>query len=659
MICFRCKKAFSSILTQCPSCGFKMDVTSSFNDIKEALHRTKVSHSQISNWLREIEEKIDILESNVGSSLTKVIQDLPDSESRDEKKAQIEAAPSQTVSVYESSRRASIEPAVPKYEDKYISDTKSKNTLFAEVRFGQKWLLIIGIVTTIVGIGFFLKYAFDRNWIGPVGRVGLAYLSSVLFLGIGEYYKRGDYKTFGLYLIGGGISSLYLSTYAAFQIYHLIGYYTAFSFMVVVTASSGFLSIKNDSKWLSILGLFGGFMTPLILNTGKDNTIALMSYIAMLNFGILGIAFFKRWRELNFLGFLATWLIFSIWCETSYTSAKFWQTIIFVNLFFLIYAVAPFIYYFVHETNDRIEGYYITFPNTIIGFGYSFITIKAHISLQAVSVVTLTYAGLFFLMAKYLQRKHQKLTEPAIMLLGQALLFLTITIPLLFSGNWITILWTAQAVICIWIALRTNNEWLFKGAQILLIITIGKFVFYDYLSIFTLRPDGLFFRGGFTHLMLERWITSAIVLCSIPVCIKLIKSGASSLIDISIAAIDAPKIYLGLFLILLFLVMNIETSAFFYDYARSARFASISVLWALYAIGLMMVGVLKNIEILRKCAFGLFALTVLKVVLIDMDNVSTPFRIISFIVLGLMLMGSSYLYHRYRDRILGAETEKL
>ncbi|MGB7291283.1 MAG: DUF2339 domain-containing protein [Thermodesulfobacteriota bacterium] len=658
MRCFRCKKDFSSILTQCPSCGLKIDLTNSFNDIKEALHRTKVSHSQISDWLKELEEKIYILESNVETSFTKNIRDLPDSESPDEK-TQKQTVPSQTDSVYESSTKESIEPAASKYEDKYVSDTKSKNTVYTEVRFGQKWLLIIGIVTTIVGIGFFLKYAFDQNWIGPAGRVGLAYLSSVLFLGIGQYYKRGDYKTFGLYLIGGGISSLYLSTYAAFQIYHLIGYYTAFSFMVVVTASSGFLSIKNDSKWLSILGLLGGFMTPLILNTGKDNTIALMSYIAILNFGILGIAFFKRWRELNFLGFLATWLIFSIWYETSYTSAKFWETIIFVNLFFLIYAVAPFIYYFVHECSDRIGGYYITFPNTVIAFGYSFITIKAYISLQAVSVVTLTYAGLFFLMSKYLQRKHQKITEPAIVLLGQALLFLTITIPLLFSGNWITIFWAVQAVIYIWIGLRTNNGWVFKGGQILLISTIGKFVFYDYSSIFTLNLEGLYLRGGFTHLILERWITSAIVLCSIPVCIKLIKSRASSFIDTSIADIDAPKIYLGLFLILLFVVMNIETSAFFYDYAHSARFASISVLWALYAIGLMIVGVIKNIEILRKCSFGLFGLTILKVVLIDMSNVSTPFRIISFIILGLMLMGSSYLYHRYRNRILGAETEKL
>jgi uncharacterized membrane protein len=339
--------------------------------------------------------------------------------------------------------------------------------------------------------------------------------------------------------------------------------------------------------------------------------------------------------------------------------AKFWETIIFVNLFFLIYAVAPFIYYFVHESSDRMKGYYIAFPNAFIAFGYSFVTIKAYISLQAVSVVTLTYAGLFFLMAKYLQRKHQKLTEPSIILLGQALLFLTITIPLLFSGYWITIFWAVQAVIYIWIALRTNNEWLFKGGQILLIFTIGKFVSYDYHSIFTLRLEGLYFSGGFTHLMLERWITSAIVLCSIPVCIKLIKSRVSSLIDISIAGIETPKIYFGLFLILLFVVMNIETGALFYDYAHSARFASISVLWALYAIGLMIVGVVKNIEILRKCSFGLFGLTILKVVLIDMSNVSTPFRIISFVVLGLMLMGSSYLYHRYRSRILGAESEIL
>jgi uncharacterized membrane protein len=47
---------------------------------------------------------------------------------------------------------------------------------------------------------------------------------------------------------------------------------------------------------------------------------------------------------------------------------------------------------------------------------------------------------------------------------------------------------------------------------------------------------------------------------------------------------------------------------------------------------------------------------VLKVFVVDLANVSTPFRIISFVVLGLMLIGASYLYYRYREYIVPTTT---
>ncbi len=91
-----------------------------------------------------------------------------------------------------------------------------------EVTFGQKWLLIAGVIITVLGVGWFLKYSFDQNWIGPAGRVALAYLGGIAFLAGGELFRRRDFGIFGLYLIGGGIAILYFATFAAFQIYHLL-----------------------------------------------------------------------------------------------------------------------------------------------------------------------------------------------------------------------------------------------------------------------------------------------------------------------------------------------------------------------------------------------------------------------------------------------------
>jgi len=106
------------------------------------------------------------------------------------------------------------------------------------------------------------------------------------------------------------------------------------------------------------------------------------------------------------------------------------------------------------------------------------------------------------------------------------------------------------------------------------------------------------------------------------------------------------------FLLGLFATLNIEVSGFFRDYSPGAQFASISVLWTLFSIAIMAAGFIKNIVVLRHTAIGLFAVTMLKVFVVDMANASTPFRIVSFLVLGMVLIGASYLYYKFKDRIL-------
>jgi uncharacterized membrane protein len=111
------------------------------------------------------------------------------------------------------------------------------------------------------------------------------------------------------------------------------------------------------------------------------------------------------------------------------------------------------------------------------------------------------------------------------------------------------------------------------------------------------------------------------------------------------------RLLFGGWAVLGFVVLNYEVSAFFHDYAPAAHFAAISVLWALCSIALVVVGFRRRQERLRQCALGLFAVTVLKVFVVDLAHVSTPFRIISFVVLGLLLIGASYLYYHYREHL--------
>jgi len=319
---------------------------------------------------------------------------------------------------------------------------------------------------------------------------------------------------------------------------------------------------------------------------------------------------------------------------------------VFLHLFFLIYTLVPLLYYFVHASRERLTGIALTSLNTLLGFGYAFGMVRAYTSLPAVSVVTLAYAGLFFGMASFLSRRHPENFEPFILLLAKGLLFLILTVPLLFSGHWITLFWAVQAVVILWTGLRLSHRWLCYGALGLLLLTVGKLVLYDYGEIFGLRLETLVYTPGFAGLLLERWSTLALVLGALLRSAQMLSSSDTVLGERQRTL--AVGLY-GTFATLLFVVLTIEVSAFCATQAPQARFAAVSVLWALFSIALMLLGFWRQQAQLRLVALGLFGMTVLKVFVADMANVSTPFRIVSFVVLGLVLIGASYLYYRYRS----------
>jgi len=501
----------------------------------------------------------------------------------------------------------------------------------------------------VLGVGYFLKYAFDRNWIGPVGRVAMAYAGGAACLAIGEHFRRKGLAAFGLYLVGGGIAVLYFSGYAAFQVYDLIGQPTAFGLMVAVTALAGLLTLAHDVMWLAVLGIIGGFVTPVVLSSRQDNQIALMTYMTILNGGILWIAAFKRWGLLNGLGFAFTWLLFLAWYGAHYEPVKFARTTIFLNIFFASYAIVPFAYYFVPREQAQRPGFAITFLNTLIAFGVSYAMIREYASTEAVSIVSLAYGTLYFAMAVYLRRRNPQSLDAFVMMVAMAVLFFVITVPLYFSRHWITVCWAVQAAALLWAAVRIVDQRLFFGGIVLLFLALGKFAFHDLLNIFHFDPSVMAFTAGFAPAFAERWLTSLTVLAA--TFAGAIVLGDSTTKQKLPGARDARNLLLAIFGILAFAVLNIEVAGYFYDYARPARFAAISVLWALFATALMILGFARSVTTLRRVSLVLFAVTLLKVFLWDMAHVSTPYRIVSFLVLGLMLIGASYLYHRYKARI--------
>lgn len=532
-----------------------------------------------------------------------------------------------------------------------------------ELIVGQKWMLIVGIVTIVFGVGYFLKYSFERELIGPAGQVALAYLLGITFLGLGNFFhKKSGFANFGLYMIGGAIAVFYFAAFAAYQLYDppVIDQGFSFLIMVMITVLACALALRFDVKWLAVLGLVGGFLTPVLVSSGRDNFYGLMGYMTLLNFGVLSVAFKKNWNLLNALGFIGTYILYSGWYAKYYTDERFWGAILFVNLFYFIYSIAPFAYQFLKNQTESspFAGFAVMTLNSFIGFGYSYNMINAHFGASYyVSVVTVFYAAVFLGMASHLFKQGKRFADAFVVTLALASLFLIITIPMIFSNHWVTFFWAVQAFTLLLMAAKLNRGAVYAGAYVLFAIALFKLFIIDYPApgVFHLDTDMMRIEPRFTYLIVDRYIAWAGVLTMLFAAAGVArKHGVMQIVsDVK----DSTILYI-IFGICLFIALNIETASFFFDYLPAARFAFISGLWACFAAALMVIGFAFNKYGVRKTAIALFLMTLIKVFLFDMGNMSTPWRILSFMVLGLIMVVVSFYYHKFKDRLLAALNEE-
>src|SRR5579863_5404968 len=212
-----------------------------------------------------------------------------------------------------------------------------------ESRIGSHWLNRIGIAALLIGISYFLKFAFDNNWIGPAGRVTIGLIAGIAVVSWSERFRTKGYKAFSYSLKAVGIGTLYLSLWAAFQRYNLIPSGVAFAMMFLVTASAAAMALAQDAQILAAFALTGGFSTPLLLSTGENRELALFAYVALLDIATLVLVAFKPWRRLLVMSYAGTLLLYVGWYSEFYTRPQLGMTLAFASLFFAIFAIAPLI----------------------------------------------------------------------------------------------------------------------------------------------------------------------------------------------------------------------------------------------------------------------------------------------------------------------------
>ncbi len=311
---------------------------------------------------------------------------------------------------------------------------------------------------------------------------------------------RKNYAAFSSVFVAGAISIFYLTIGIAFHDYKLFSQTVAFIIMVVITIFSAFVSVSYNRKELAILSLIGGFAVPLMVSTGKGNYQILFTYIIILNIGMIIIAFYKKWSIVTLLSFLFTWILYSAWIGKEYPSQTFPSggALFFATSFYLIFSIATVINNMRNKGSFSKLDYFIMVANTFFYFGMG-ITIIDDWTPHYKGLFTICLALYNLIFSIILYRKFGINKNAIYLLLGLTLTFITLTIPIQFNGNYITLFWACEAVLLFWLSQKSKISTFKLGGIVVQLLMLVSLIM-DWMQCYSIHPDpnlGLFINKIF------------------------------------------------------------------------------------------------------------------------------------------------------------------
>lgn len=373
------------------------------------------------------------------------------------------------VSVYEpapgvdATFSRSSEPAVIVH-DRREESTPEPGMGAHALEVAKRWLTTgnvpvkVGVLLSFFGVAFLLKYAVEQELFSiPMSVRYLAVAAFAAFLLVFGWRKREDNRVFALSIQGGGIGVLFLTVFAALRLHALLSPTVAFGLLIIITAAAGVLAVKQESRAFAILGTTGGFLAPLLASTGSGNHVGLFSYYLILNCAVLGVAWYRSWRELNIVGFGFTFGVGTIWGFQYYRPELFATTEPFLVLYFLFYTVIAILFAF--RVPPKLRGYVdgtLLFGTPTIAFALQTQLLNDTEYGLAISAAMLSafYAALA-LWLRRTQGKNFELMAQAFIALAVA--FGTIAIPLALDDRWTAIAWALEGAALMWVGVRQKT----------------------------------------------------------------------------------------------------------------------------------------------------------------------------------------------------------
>ncbi|HEX3967247.1 MAG TPA: DUF2339 domain-containing protein [Edaphobacter sp.] len=520
-----------------------------------------------------------------------------------------------------------------------------------EDRIGSQLFSRIGIVALLVATTLFLKWAIDNHWIGPIGRIAAGLIAGAAIVVWSERFRKHGFNAFSYSLKAVGSGALYLSLWAAFQLYHLLPAGAALGAMILVTAWNAYMAWSQNSQILAAYALAGGFATPLLLSTGGNHEIFLFTYILAIDIAVVALVRLKAWPLLLLGAFPATVGFFIGWYAEFFGGFNVGEpvaiTTVFIVLFFVAFVVPSIGIGEAKRSSMPITEILLPLANAIfVALAlYSVLQDSHHHELLPWVAVLLgaIYLGLMRLpQARVTSAVH----------LSLAVVFLTIAIPLKASGHWITIGWLAEGVALLWVSARLSGpapEPTAVSVHCILRRLAAAALALGFCGLLV-QPFWLY-SGIDTAFLNSRFATSLFGIAALAASASIalharrhedaaspswLQIAGGSIIALNLAAVLAC-------------VRELDTAwrqTYGNPEADLKRSLAVSAFLMLYGAGLLAAGFWKRSAFLRWQAIILLAFTIGKTFLYDTRDLSQGYRILSFLGLGALLMAISFAYQK-------------
>ena len=460
-----------------------------------------------------VEEELVVQESGivVETMVAEKLQDAPEAVQESIQEEIIESIPVE-VTVREESVMSPepihMAPTTPKPPKKQVNYEK----FIGENLFGK-----IGILIFVIGVGFFVKYAIDKNWINETFRTVLGFLTGAALLFVAERLQK-KYRTFSSLLAGGAFAVFYLTVAIAFHYYHIFSQTVAFIILVAITIFMSVLSVIYDRRELAIIALVGGFLAPFIVSSGEGSYQVLFTYVSILNLGMFGLSIYKKWSELPIISFVFTCLIMASFLLLSYSSRSTvisGHLLMFATLFYFIFLLPVFSILRGEKIQAMSRGLvFVIITNNFVYLLSGILFLKnMGLPFKASGLLSLFIALVNLGLVLWLWKNRKEYKFLVHTTLGLVLTFVSITVPIQLDGNYITLLWASEMVLLLWLYVKSKIRVYEYAAKVLVGLTFVSYLMDVYGVMFEHHSlDTIFLNSSFATSLFVGLATGAFAL---------------------------------------------------------------------------------------------------------------------------------------------------